>query len=886
MFVSKWKMYSKILTRTRYDDGKIRIWDARIESVVISFNGHKSALTALTFDPTGVRLASGSKDTDIIIWDLVAEVGIVKLRGHRDQIVSLAWIYTKPDTDDEDQVAPTEPENAFILSASKDATIKFWNVTSQHCMETQIAQTNGECWALNVTPDLSGFITAGNDGEMKVWAIDPEVLSAVSNGTEDLGDSKILRPRGALFRQAKDRSNGLVWHPTADYFAVHGSSKAVEIWRIRSDAEVQKMMQRKKRRRREKEKAKGDQDGDTHIPMVDGEDEDAMAPSITDYFTLHTIVRPSSKVSAVDWIAGKSSKVVQLLVSTTGNSLEVYDIPKKNSDESDSEYSRTYSIDVPGHRNDIRGLSLSSDDRMLATASSGALKIWNVRTGACLRTLECGYALCCSFLPGDKLVLIGTKSGDLELYDIASSTLIQSFNAHEGSIWALQVHPEGQSCATGAADKVVKFWDFKIVQEDIPGTKRSIPRLNLGHTRTLKLNDDILSLCFSPDSRLIAVSTLDNTVKVFFNDTLKLFLNLYGHKLPVISISISSDSKLIATSSADRNIRLWGLDFGDCHKALHGHNDSIMAVKFIAEPANPQDTHFMFSVSKDRALKSWDGDKFEQVQKLAGHYGEIWAMVVGKTGDLVITASHDKSIRIWSLSDDLIFLEEEREKEMEELYEQTLTTSLDAENEVLGDEMDDMAVAPHKQSVGTLTSGEKIMEALELGIEDLDTVQDWEIQRVSNENIAPPRRDPLYLAFGNISAERHVLNTVLKLPAAQLQDALLVLPFSVLPALFTFISIWINKQWEVTLVCRVLFFMLKTHQKQIVASKELRKLLDGIRSDLRALLGDIKDVLGFNIAALKSISDRAQDMGIATLEDAERLETEPVGRKRTFVEIA
>ena len=75
----------------------------------------------------------------------------------------------------------------------------------------------------------------------------------------------------------------------------------------------------------------------------------------------------------------------------------------------------------------------------------------------------------------------------------------------------------------------------------------------------------------SPDARLLAVATLDNTVKVFFVDSLKLFLNLYGHKLPVLSMDISFDSKLIATSSADKNVRLWGLDFGDCHKSLFAH---------------------------------------------------------------------------------------------------------------------------------------------------------------------------------------------------------------------------------------------------------------------------------------------------------------------------
>ena len=46
-------------------------------------------------------------------------------------------------------------------------------------------------------------------------------------------------------------------------------------------------------------------------------------------------------------------------------------------------------------------------------------------------------------------------------------------------------------------------------------------QLTLEHARTLKMEEDVLGVKFSPDQRLIAVSLLDNTIKVFFTDTLK-----------------------------------------------------------------------------------------------------------------------------------------------------------------------------------------------------------------------------------------------------------------------------------------------------------------------------------------------------------------------------
>ncbi|KAI2477104.1 F-box/WD repeat containing protein pof1 [Pyrenophora tritici-repentis] len=832
-----------------YTDGSIRIWDARTSTVIISFNGHKSAVTVLTFDQSGVRLASGSKDTDIVIWDLVSETGLFKLRGHKGQITGLHFLHPGSASDEDGEV-DMDADQAFLLSTSKDALIKIWDVATQHCIETHIAQTNGECWALGVSPDGSGCITAGNDGELKVWAIDQSGLRQAASTLGEGVDREYLTSRGILYRQGKDRTQCISFYGRADYIAVHGAEKAVEIWRIKTPEEVRKSLVRKRKRKREKSKS------ETNGEAQEGMDDDkvnAADAEIGEVFVPYVTVRTAGKVRSVAWMHIKGTKKLQLLVGTNNNLLDVYEIPQRSNSKSEEapDYSRTLSVELSGHRNDVRALALSSDDRMLASASSGGLKIWNIKTQNCLRTLECGYALCCAFLPGDKIVVVGTKDGYIELYDIAASTLLDKISAHEGAVWTMQVHPDGKSLITGSADKSVKFWNFDIVEEEIPGTKRTTPRLKLTESRILKVNDDVLSIQVSPDSRLLAVATLDNTVKVFFVDSLKLFLNLYGHKLPVLNMSISGDSKLIATCSADKNVRIWGLDFGDCHKALFGHEDSIMQISFIPHPVDGEERHIFFSASKDRTIKSWDGDKFQQIQKFRGHHGEIWAMTVARTGDFLVTASHDKSLRIWTRSDEPIFLEEERERELEEMYEKTLATSLeDDENNENPSTAE--AVDASKQTITTLTAGERIQEALDLGIPDLELVQNWEIQRRSNPKLAPPQRNPLYLALGNISAERHVLSTMAKIPAAQLHDALLVLPFSSLPALFTFLAIWVRKQWNVTLTCRVLFFMLKTHQKQIVASRELKTVLEAMRNDLRIMLSQNKDLIGFNVAALST----------------------------------
>lgn len=875
------------------------MWDRKIATTILNFNGHKSAITILAFDKSGVRLASGSKDTDVIIWDLVAEVGQYKLRGHKDQVTGLRFLEPVPETEDEEtqqlmQLDGGAQGEGFLLTTGKDALIKLWDLSSRHCVETHVAQTNGECWALGVAPDLSCCVTAGNDGELKVWSLDARGLAAAAQQVDLSQSVHFLQDRGTLHRHGKDRTVEVIFHPKRDYFAVHGVEKAVEIWRIRSDTEVKKSLARKRRRRREKQASgKKDKKSSGDVEMADAEgndDEDDAQPEVSDLFAQHLVVRTTGKVRSVDWAVNHGNKQLQLLAATTNNQLELYDITgkeksSKSKKEDAPDYTKSLSVELPGHRADIRALSLSSDDKMLASAANGSLKIWNVKTQTCVRTFECGYALCCSFLPGDKVVVVGTKSGELELFDVTSASLIDSVSAHEGAIWSLQVHPDGRSVVTGSADKTAKFWDFKIVQEQVLGTTRTTPKLKLVQSKILKVSDDILSLKFSPDAKLLAVALLDSTVKVFFTDSLKLYLNLYGHKLPVLSMDISYDSKLIVTSSADKNVRIWGLDFGDCHKALFAHQDSILQVGFVPHNSDGNGHNF-FSTSKDRTIKYWDADKFEQIQRINGHHGEIWALAVGHSGNFIVSASHDKSIRVWDETDEQIFLEEEREKEIEELYEKTMTTSFeddpDAENQ------NGEVAAASKQTVETLMAGERIVEALELGMADLDVVQEWEEAKINNPNMAPPQRNPIFMALGGISAEVYVMNTLQRIKAAALHDALLVLPFSTVPFLFTFLNIFAMRSMNIPLTCRILFFMLKTHHKQIVASKTMRAMLDGIRMNLRHVLKKQKDEMGYNIAALKIVGMQIQEKSIKDYVDENwEVEEEASGaKKRAFVQVS
>ncbi|KAJ1996794.1 beta transducin, partial [Coemansia thaxteri] len=321
--------------------------------------------------------------------------------------------------------------------------------------------------------------------------------------------------------------------------------------------------QKRNRERRGKEKAAAasaagsDHDSDDAAGAVE---EGAEAQTITaaDELTSFKLIRTSAKPVSLDFNPADADPAVlarqgglHVLVAQNNNSLHMWSVPvpppgKTTKQANLPEPSLVSSVEMLGHRTEPRALAMSSDNELIVSAANKSLRVWNAHTGSCVRTLECGTAICAAFLPGDQYIVVGTKEGALELYDIPSASLVETFDAHESTAcWSIDVQPDKKGLVTGGADKCVKFWAFELVRDEPSGASAvSRRRMTLEHVKTLKMSDDVLAVKCSPDSRLLAVALLDTTVKVFYADTLKFFLSLYGHKLPVVSLDISSDSTL------------------------------------------------------------------------------------------------------------------------------------------------------------------------------------------------------------------------------------------------------------------------------------------------------------------------------------------------------
>ncbi|XP_053733114.1 WD repeat-containing protein 3 [Synchiropus splendidus] len=814
-----------------YEDGAVRIFSLMNGESNVSFNGHKSAVTVMHYDALGARLVTGSRDTDVIVWDIINECGLYRLKGHKDVITQALFLKDKN----------------LLVTSSKDSFVKWWDLDTQHCFKTMVGHRS-EVWGMVLLNEENRLLTGSADSELRAWNIkyldeeraegEPQVKKPLMDGddgddAEEMDESpeeRILAcsKAGSILREARDRVVSLTTDKKAQIIACHGNDSILELFTVLSEEEVRKKMT-KKLKKAKKKAAKAASDGDSQ------EAQPVVERTLTDEIVRLSNIKASAKIRWVDCMscAGGELKVAMLLQN---NTIETYSL--KTSDAT-AAANKTSRLTLGGHRTDARTVAFSSDNLALLSASGDTVKVWNRATLQVVRTMACEYALCSLFVPGDRQIILGTKSGKLQIFELASGSLLETVDAHAGALWSLCLAPDQRGIVTGGADKTVKFWEFELIKDQESGQKR----LTVKHTRTLQLEEDVLCVKLSPDHRLLAVSLLDCTVKIFYTDTLKFFLSLYGHKLPVLSLDISHDSTLIATGSADRNVKIWGLDFGDCHRSMFAHDDSVMFLQFVPK------THLFFTAGKDKKIKQWDADKFELIQTLEGHHREVWCLCISPNGDHIVSSSHDKSLRLWERTREPIILEEEREMEREAEFEEGLAKG---DMPVVPGETQGETAPAAKKTVETVKAAERIMEALELYREEGRKMEEhkYACERAGKE-LPPPKPNPILVAFGNISPTRYVLDVIKKVRSSELEVSLLVLPFPYVSDLLTLFNSYIQDGLEVELVCRCMFFLLKIHFGQISSNQMLLSVIDKLRTNTLSKVQEIRDVMGFNSAALQ-----------------------------------
>ncbi|MEQ9402496.1 MAG: WD40 repeat domain-containing protein [Cyclobacteriaceae bacterium] len=102
------------------------------------------------------------------------------------------------------------------------------------------------------------------------------------------------------------------------------------------------------------------------------------------------------------------------------------------------------------------------------------------------------------------------------------------------------------------------------------------PELVIQTGHHLAIND----IEYSPDGKIVATCSDDNTIKLWEIATGKEMQTLFGHSKRVNDIAFSPNSKTLISVSDDRKVIIWNLENGEISKVIKEHKNKVLSVDY------------------------------------------------------------------------------------------------------------------------------------------------------------------------------------------------------------------------------------------------------------------------------------------------------------------
>ncbi|MFW9919061.1 MAG: WD40 repeat domain-containing protein [Candidatus Thorarchaeota archaeon] len=194
-------------------------------------------------------------------------------------------------------------------------------------------------------------------------------------------------------------------------------------------------------------------------------------------------------------------------------------------------------------------MAFSPKGDILATGSVGrVVKLWDIRHGSCLATLE-GHTypvLSVAFSPDGNYLVSGSGDTTLIVWDVDNLKQMHHLKGHSLYVLSVDWDPQDNRIVSSSVDSTVREWD--------PYAAKALS-VHEEHRTAVQ------AVRFSNSGHLLASASSDNTIVLWNTDRpLRIDERLQAHNEEVRAVAFSHDDRYLASGSADKDIFVWDLE--------------------------------------------------------------------------------------------------------------------------------------------------------------------------------------------------------------------------------------------------------------------------------------------------------------------------------------
>lgn len=212
--------------------------------------------------------------------------------------------------------------------------------------------------------------------------------------------------------------------------------------------------------------------------------------------------------------------------------------------------------------------------------------------------------------------------------------LLSTLTGHDRWVNSVAFSPDGRLLASCSYDNSVALWDVR----------RGEGERLIGHAGPLLgVMGSVFSVAFSPDGRTLASGGNDDTVRLWDVDSRRVTRTLQTGGGNVNAVAFSPDGRLLAAGGQFQRTELWDPRQGRQVGVLGGHALSVVAVAFAP------DGQTLVTGSEDGTAVLWEVPSGKAQGSLTEHGGAVRAVAFSQDGDLLATGSDDFTVQVWDL---------------------------------------------------------------------------------------------------------------------------------------------------------------------------------------------------------------------------------------------